>query len=224
MTNKINIAIDGPSGSGKSTTAKLLAEKLKMSYLDTGSMYRAITWYWMNHLNSDLKKLESEISNLKINFKNQQGTKLIEINGLVPGDELYTDATASNVSQIATLDYVRKELVRIQREVAQNKGYILDGRDIGTVVLPDAELKIFLVASAEKRAERRLKELTEKGFDTTFENVINNLKERDRIDSTRENAPLKKADDAIEISTDDISIEEQVEKISKLASNKLNNN
>lgn len=223
MPSKINIAIDGPSGSGKSTTAKFLAKELGFDYLDTGSMYRAITWYASKFLDFDLVQLEQEISELKISFKIEESKKLIQIKGFTPGDELYSNEIAGNVSNIAKYAFVRDHLVKMQKEIASQKGYILDGRDIGTVVLPDAELKIFLVASLEKRSERRLEELEKKGIESDYQTVYENLRQRDQIDTSRVNSPLKKAYDAIEISTDTITLEEQVEKIKNLAIQKMNN-
>jgi cytidylate kinase len=213
MSNFI-VAVDGPAGSGKSTISKLVAEKYKLTYLDTGAMYRMVAFYSLEKgvdLDSP-SEVELMLENIKIDI---EGDKFI-LNGIDVSQEIRTPRVTSVVSKTASIKAVREKLVELQREIGNGKRVILDGRDIGTVVFPDAHLKVFLIASPEERAKRRLKEYEEKGIESDYESVLGSIKERDHIDSTREESPLKKADDAIEVDTSFLSIEEVSNKISAL--------
>ena len=222
--NKIIIAIDGPSASGKSTTAKLVAKKLGYIHLDTGAMYRAITFAVINS-KIDLKEidlLKSFVSNLKIRLQNFEGKNKIYLNDVDVSDEIRSPLITEKVSLISSYDFVRALMVKQQKEIGKVKGVVCEGRDIGTVVFSDAEIKIFLVASISERAKRRMKEFSNHGFEKKVEDVINEINYRDELDSTRENSPLRKAVDAIEINTTNLSIDEQVEIIYKKAIEKIN--
>ena len=228
---KITIAIDGFSSTGKSTVAKQLANKLRYIYVDSGAMYRAVTLYAMQHkLVSDhtfeKTKLINELNkiNLIFKFNKQLGFAEIYLNSINVEKEIRTIEVSEQVSKIATVPEVRKKLVEQQQLMGANKGVVMDGRDIGTVVFPEAELKIFMNASAKKRAERRYKELTERGDEVTFEEIFENVEYRDYIDSTREDSPLVKAIDAIEIDNSELTKEEQFEQIYKLAVQKIKEN
>ena len=206
------IALDGGSGTGKSTTAKLVAKTLGITYLDTGAMYRAVTYV---ALQKGLKAEEGPamdelLKNLTLGFDSENR---IIINGETHEQEIRGMLVSNNVSIYCALPSVRKAMTDKQREIGKKQSCILDGRDIGTVVFPDAKYKFFMVTDVSVRAERRLKELLEKGEQVTYEEVLKNLTERDRLDSSRATAPLKKADDAIEIDTTHISIQQQVQKI-----------
>lgn len=207
------VTIDGPAGSGKSTIAKLLAKKYNLTYLDTGAMYRMIALYTLeNSLNlKDTKDIENIISNTKLDIiKNR-----FFLNGVDVSDKIRTPEVTNIVSEVATIKEIREKLVFLQREISKGKNVVLDGRDIGTVVFPKAELKIFLIASPEERAKRRLGEYRRKNLNITYEEVLENIKKRDFIDSTREESPLKKAENAIEIDSSNISIEGVVSEISR---------
>jgi len=194
MRLKINIAIDGHSSCGKGTLAKQLAEKLDYTFIDSGSMYRAVALYFLeNQINvSDDDQVESALNGIKLEFQKNQSTQRFEIylNGKSVENRIRQMDVAAIVSEVAALSVVRKELVRIQQELGAAKGVVMDGRDIGTVVFPDAELKIFMTADVKVRAERRHKELVASGSEATLEEVLNNLATRDRIDSNREDSPL----------------------------------
>lgn len=209
---RINIAIDGPSAAGKSTIAKKIAKLLGYSHLDTGAMYRCVA-YKAKLLNvdwEDEEKLAELICQMKIEFDNEEH---VFLDGEDVSLKIRTNEMSMGASAVSKHPKVRKCLVELQREVARNKGYILDGRDIGTVVLKDAELKIFLVATSEARAMRRIKEYEEKGIAYDKEEIIRDIERRDHQDMNREHSPLKKADDAIEIDTSDLSIDEVVIRI-----------
>ncbi|MCA0153825.1 (d)CMP kinase [Winogradskyella vincentii] len=221
--NKIVIAIDGFSSTGKSTIAKRLANQLNYIYVDTGAMYRAVTYFALKNDFIKNKKLDSEalISsleaiNISFKFNDELGFAEVYLNGENIESEIRTLEVSSYVSPVATLSEVRRKLVEQQQLMGKGKGIVMDGRDIGTVVFPDAELKIFMTASAETRAKRRFKELLERGHNLSYDEVLENVTTRDRIDSTREDSPLVIADDAIEIDNSDLTIEEQVETILKL--------
>lgn len=223
------IAIDGPAGSGKSTIAKMLAEKLKFQYIDTGAMYRAVTFAFIDKLE---QKKDFSLSEKLVNKEQHEmqivnellGTLKIELDGskvfLNSEDisaQIRTPLVSANVAEVAAMAAVREHLVEQQRELGLRRDCVMDGRDIGTVVFPNAELKIFLTASAEVRARRRLKEFTAQGANIVFDDLVAEIKDRDRKDMEREVSPLMKADDAIEINSDDLSIEEVLEKIRSLA-------
>ena len=199
------IAIDGPAGSGKSTIAKLIAEDLGLVYLDTGAMYRLVTLKALNDAilgNSD--KIIKMLDNLNIDIK-ENGFYLDDID---VSEEIRKPVVSENVSDIAAIREVREKMVDLQRKFSESKNVILDGRDIGTVVFPNADVKIFLVADAKERANRRYKELVAKGENVRIEEIYENILKRDEIDSTRKESPLKKADNAIEVDTTSKNIEE----------------
>ena len=200
------IAVDGPAGSGKSTISKLLAKELGLVYLDTGAMYRLFTLKMLkeNISFSDSDKINELLENLNINIENDR----FYLDEKDVSEEIRKTDVAENVSKTAAIKEVREKMVNLQREFSKSKNVILDGRDIGTVVFPEADIKIFLVADAKERAERRFKELQEKGEHISLDNIYENILKRDRLDSTRENSPLKKANDAIEVDTTGKNIEE----------------
>lgn len=215
---RITIAMDGFSSCGKSTMAKQLAREIGYVYIDTGAMYRAVTLYAMRKGyiaaggSIDTKALEADIVNIMIMFVYNTEKQRLEtyLNGECVEDEIRTLEVSNNVSPIATLGFVREAMVDLQRLMGEAKGVILDGRDIGTVVFPDAELKVFVTADAEVRAQRRYDELIGKGQKVSFEDVLHNVKERDRIDSTREISPLRQADDAVVLDNSHMTREEQM--------------
>ena len=220
---KITIAIDGHSSTGKSTIAKQLAKELGFVYVDSGAMYRAVTLYAMQNgyitpNNFDAKGLIDSLEKIKLNFKfnNDLGFAEMYLNTVNVENEIRSMEVSNLVSKVSTIPEVREQLVKQQHQIAQNNNVVMDGRDIGTVVFPDAELKLFITASAEVRAKRRFEELKAKGDKVKFEDVLKNVEERDYIDSTRENSPLIKADDAIEIDNSYLSKEAQFEKIMQL--------
>jgi len=201
----MQIAVDGPAGSGKSTIAKIIAKEKNITYLDTGAMYRAVTLKVLesNIAFDDLSSIESLLPNMEIGF---DGNQLI-LDGKDVSEDIREQRVNDKVSIIAAMGFVRRDMVSRQQKIASNQSIIMDGRDIGTKVLPSAEVKIFLTASIEERAQRRYNEMTEKGIDITFDEICRSIAERDRIDSTREESPLVKADDAVEIDTSGIGIE-----------------
>ncbi|MCL2651756.1 MAG: (d)CMP kinase [Candidatus Azobacteroides sp.] len=214
--NKIIIAIDGHSSCGKSTMAKDLAKKIGCRYIDTGAMYRAVTLYCLQNglfeeNKLDLEGLKKAISNIKINFQFNPETERSDtyLNGKNVEKEIRTMEVADKVSIVSAVGFVRHAMVAQQQEMGKEKGIVMDGRDIGTVVFPGAELKIFVTARPEVRAQRRLDELKSKGETANFEEVLKNIEKRDLIDSTRAESPLKKAEDALVLDNSDITIEEQ---------------
>jgi CMP/dCMP kinase len=217
--DKFIVAIDGPAGSGKSTIAKIIAKDFGFTYLDTGAMYRMVTLYILQKGISanDREKIVESLDEITLDIQENR----FYLNGKDVSEEIRTPEVTSSVSPVSAIKEVREKLVDLQREISLGKKVILDGRDIGTVVFPTAELKIFLVASAEERAKRRLKEFSEKGIEINYEEVLQGIVERDYIDSTREESPLKKAEDAIELDTSSLNIEEVVEKISALVEKRL---
>ena len=226
MEKLITIAIDGFSSTGKSTLAKQLAKRLSYIYVDTGAMYRAITLFAMQNkfITSDtfyFEKLEKELPNIVLDFKFNidLGFAEIYLNGLNVENKIRSLAVSKQVSKVSAISSVRRKLVIEQQEMGKNKGIVMDGRDIGTVVFPDAELKIFMTASADVRAERRYNELIDKGDNVNYEEILKNVVERDLLDSTREDSPLIKAKDAIEIDNSDLSIEAQFDQIYSLIQN-----
>ena len=212
------IAIDGPAGSGKSTIAKLIAKDIGLVYLDTGAMYRLVTLKALNEgilgngKLSDLGKIKKLIDNLNIDIK-ENGFYLDDVD---VSEEIRKPIISENVSDIAAIREVREKMVDLQRKFSKSKNVILDGRDIGTVVFPNADLKIFLVADAKERAKRRYKELVEKGENVEIEEIYDNILKRDKIDSTRRESPLKKAKDAVEVDTTFKSIKEVKNEILKM--------
>ena len=218
MNNKkITIAIDGFSSCGKSTMAKDLAKEIGYIYVDTGAMYRSVTLYAMHHgmfgadNSIDTAALEKAMPQIKISFRlnAETGRPDTYLNGQLVERDIRTVEVSSRVSPIAALPFVRKALVEQQQAMGKEKGIVMDGRDIGTVVFPDAELKVFVTASAEVRAQRRFNELKAKGMPADLQNILKNVQERDYIDSHREVSPLRKADDAVELDNSNMTIAEQ---------------
>lgn len=215
---RIVIAIDGHSSCGKSTVAKELAKKLGYIYIDSGAMYRVVTLYALRNgliknQAPDVEKLLAALKNFRITFKwdEETGRNTTFLNDENVEEEIRQLAVSENVSPVSTIAEVRAEMVKQQRENGKNKGIVMDGRDIGTVVFPNAELKIFMTASPEIRAQRRFDELKAKGLTVDFDEILRNVKERDQIDSTREVSPLRKADDAVVLDNSYLTREEQLE-------------
>ena len=215
----ITIAIDGHSSCGKSTMAKDLARKLGYIYVDTGAMYRAVTLYALRNdlFNADhsikTDELKARMDDIRISFRfnEQTGRPDTYLNGELVEKDIRTMEVSNLVSPIATLAFVREAMVAQQQKMGEEKGIVMDGRDIGTVVFPHAELKFFVTASAEVRAQRRYDELKQKGMEADFDEILKNVQERDYIDSHREVSPLRKADDAIELDNSHMTIDEQNE-------------
>ncbi len=229
--NKITIAIDGYSSTGKSTVAKQLAKALGYVYVDTGAMYRVVTLFAMqndciNDQHFDSEKLVSELPNLDISFKFNEDLGFAEVylNGNNVEKDIRTLEVSNFVSPVAEISEVRKMLVKQQKAMGKNKGVVMDGRDIGTVVFPDAELKIFMNASAETRAIRRYQELLDSNQDVSYDEVLYNVVKRDRIDTSREDSPLVKAKDAIEFDNSDLTVEEQFHTLYGLAKKAIRDN
>ncbi|WP_127845343.1 (d)CMP kinase [Psychroflexus aestuariivivens] len=225
---KIIIAIDGHSSTGKSTVAKKLAKTLNYKYVDTGAMYRTVTLYALrNNLISvaevEENKLISALNDININFEYnpEENSNDVFLNGENVENEIRKMHVSDHVSAIAKIDKVREKLVAIQQEIGKDKGIVMDGRDIGSVVFPEAELKIFMTASAEVRAERRYQELKKKGENITFEEVFQNVKSRDEVDSSRANSPLIQAKDAIKVDNSEMSQDQQFELILNLAKERI---
>lgn len=207
---KITIAIDGHSSCGKSTMAKDLAKEVGYIYVDTGAMYRCCTLYAMRN-NIAPEEMENHINDIQISFQlnPETGKPMACLNGEVVEDEIRGMEVSSHVSEIAALPFIRTAMVEQQRRMGKDKGVVMDGRDIGTTVFPDAELKIFVTASDEVRAKRRYDELKAKGQEADYEDILNNVRERDYQDSHREVSPLRKADDAILLDNSEMTIAEQ---------------
>jgi cytidylate kinase len=222
--NKIIIAIDGYSACGKSTTARAVASKLGFIYVDSGAMYRAVTYYLVENKIplTDIEKINKVLRDVEVGFKRDEAGNLITyLNGKSVEDKIRELKVSENVSVVAAISTVRKAMVRIQQQLGESKNIVMDGRDIGTVVFPEAELKIFMTADPEIRARRRLKEWLANGVETTIEEVRANVEARDHKDTTREDSPLKKADDAIVVDNSFITFDEQVEEIIALAKEKI---
>ena len=218
----MQVAIDGPASSGKSTISKLIAKKNHFVYLDTGAMYRVVTLAVLKNQISldDHRAIEQLVQTIEIGFSMQDGKQSVFMNGEDVTDEIRSVEVTRNVSAVSALKEVRTRLVHLQREIAENHSIIMDGRDIGTVVLPQAEIKIFLVASVEERAKRRFIENQEKGIEMSYEELVEDIRRRDHIDSTRKESPLKKAEDAIEIDTTTMTIDDVVKTVTALIKNK----
>lgn len=216
----IIIAIDGPAGSGKSTTAKIVAEKLGYIYIDTGAMYRAVT---LACIEQNIEINDSEVAKLvdtlEIELRQSVNGQRTILNGRDVSDDIRTPEVTKLVSPVSAMEYVRTKMVKQQRQIGKIGGVVMDGRDIGTVVFPNADLKIYLVASIEARAVRRKLELSSKGFDVSIEDLKSQINARDQYDSTRNISPLRKAEDAIEIDTSNITIDQQTSRILNLVTN-----
>ncbi|EGQ0325130.1 (d)CMP kinase [Staphylococcus pseudintermedius] len=212
----INIALDGPAAAGKSTIAKRVAAQLGMIYVDTGAMYRAITYYYLNNKErfTDFTSLISEID-LRLGYDAEKGQRVF-LNDNDVTDFLRENDVTQNVSYVSSIKEVRQFLVQVQQKLAADKGIVMDGRDIGTTVLPDAEVKVYMIASVEERAERRYKDNQERGIESSIEQLKKDIAERDAYDMNREISPLKKAEDAIEIDTTGLSIAQVTDKILSL--------
>lgn len=213
---KIIIAVDGFSSCGKSTMAKDLAKEIGYIYIDSGAMYRAVTLYCIEHNlflsdgKVDINRLEQEIKNIHISFQlNEKGIPVTYLNGVNVENKIRTMTVSSKVSPVSTIGFVRTAMVTAQQEMGKNKGIVMDGRDIGTIVFPDAELKIFVTASPEIRAQRRFDELKQKGQPADFNEILENVKSRDYIDQHREVGPLKQADDSVLLDNSYMTIAEQ---------------
>ncbi|NET30897.1 MAG: (d)CMP kinase [Cyanothece sp. SIO1E1] len=210
---KIIIAIDGFSSCGKSTLAKALAKALNYGFVDSGAMYRAVTLYLLEHRISfqDLKGVEKALASIQIRFQAGAKGNRTYLNGQDVEDKIRTMEVSENVSPVAAIPIVRRAMVRQQQEMGAEKGIVMDGRDIGTVVFPEAELKIFVTADPAVRAQRRFLELQGKGEEVAIEEVRKNLEERDHIDSTRADSPLRQADDALVLDNTNLNQEEQLQ-------------
>lgn len=202
---KINVAIDGTSSSGKSTMAKALAKSVGYTYIDTGAMYRSVALFCLRHGlitdgKVDVERLLPMLPDINISFKIEDGKQITYLNGENVENEIRGLEVSNNVSLVAAIAEVRHAMVRLQQEMGKNKGVVMDGRDIGTVVLPDAEIKLYVTTSPEIRAKRRFDEMRAKGdTSVTLDDIIANVKMRDHLDTTRKESPLRKADDAVEV-------------------------
>lgn len=207
---EFHVAIDGPAGSGKSTISSLVAKKLNMTHIDTGAVYRAVTlWAIQNKIDLNNEDEYKFLENISISYVNDN----IYLDGVNVSKEIRSKEVTNNVSLVSSFPYVRAKMVELQKRAAQGIDVVMDGRDIGTVVLPDADLKVFLTANVEERAKRRYSENVEKGINTPISKIIEEIKVRDKKDSTRKESPLKKADDAVILDTTYLTINEVVEKI-----------
>ncbi|CAJ1175159.1 (d)CMP kinase [Companilactobacillus nantensis] len=214
----MQIAIDGPASAGKSTIAKLIAKKLNFVYCDTGAMYRTVTLLAKKHNvgYGDTLNILKLMSEHKIHFLNQADGQHVLLDDEDVSDAIRTEEITNNVSQVSAIKEVRTELVEMQRDLANDVDIVMDGRDIGTTVLPNAEVKIFLIASVEVRAQRRFKENIERGINTPLKELQDEIAARDYKDSHREISPLKKANDAIEVDTSDMTIEQVVDRVTEI--------
>ncbi|UCS95321.1 (d)CMP kinase [Echinicola marina] len=222
---KIIVAIDGYSGCGKSSTAKEVAKALGYTYIDSGAMYRAATLHFINKFTvlTNPKDVKKALEDLEVSFHQNEETGLQEtyLNGLNVEKKIRKMEVSERVSEVSKIREVRQELVAQQQRLGKHKGVVMDGRDIGTVVFPQAELKVFMTADLKIRAERRQKELLEKGELVELDRIIQNLSERDQIDSNREESPLRKSADAVEIDTSLLDFQEQVNEIASLAQQRM---
>ena len=216
MNNKINIAIDGPAAAGKSTLSKRVAEQLNYIYIDTGAMYRAITLLYIENG----KDIINNLSDVEITFKREDSNRVF-LNSRDVTDEIRSQAVTGKVSEVSSFEVVRSYLVAMQQKIGLEKGVVMDGRDIGTTVLPDAELKVFMQASPRVRAERRLLEEKARGNDIDLDQLTSQIIKRDELDMNREISPLVQADDAILLDTTELSIEEVEDHILHLAKQKI---
>ncbi|CDA69776.1 MAG: (d)CMP kinase [Lachnospiraceae bacterium] len=216
------VAIDGPAGAGKSTIAKKIAKKMQLIYVDTGAMYRAMALFLLrNHVSpEDAAAIERTCEDAEIGICYEKGQQVVYLNGENVNDLLRSEEVGKMASISSQIKSVRRKLVDLQRRLAETTDVIMDGRDIGTCVLPDADVKIYLTASSRVRAQRRFDELQEKGIACNFDEIEKDIIERDRRDMTREESPLKKAEDAIEVDTSDMSIEQVIATIIRICEEK----
>ncbi|MBR6807296.1 MAG: (d)CMP kinase [Clostridia bacterium] len=212
---KIRIALDGPSGAGKSTIAKKIAEKLGIVYVDTGALYRTVGLYSIENGISadDVDSIKASLKNIDLRLAYEDGAQKVYLNGVDVGDRIRTPEASRYASAVSKIPEVRAFLLDVQRNIAAAGGVIMDGRDIGTVIIPDAELKVFMSATPEARADRRCKELAEKGMPQPYEDVLRDIIERDRNDREREASPCVPAPDAVQFINDDYGIEESADYI-----------
>lgn len=222
---KYVVAIDGGAGSGKSTTARGVARRLGFFYLDTGAMYRAVTLKYLQLTDKtdtiDMEIIKEIINNIKIDLRQEDSNTTVYLDEKDVTQEIRSPAVNDFVSQISAIPEVREWMVEKQREIAEGKNVVCEGRDIGTVVFPDAQVKIYMQANLDVRAKRRLNELEEKKIMADLDEVIENLKFRDRYDSSRSHSPLKKADDAIVVDTTNLTIEQEIELVQKIVQQQL---
>lgn len=219
----VSIAIDGPAGAGKSTIAKALAKKRGMIYVDTGAMYRAIALYFIrNQIKADeIEKIEQACENIKVSIAYENGEQIVLLNGENVNSYIRTQEVGNMASVTSAYARVRERLVELQRAVAKEQSVVMDGRDIGTCVLPNADVKIYLTASVEIRAKRRYDEMTEKGVDCDYEVLKREIAERDTRDMTRKISPLRKAEDAVELDTTEMTIEEVIATMDQIVQEKM---
>ena len=217
LKDKIIIAVDGYSSTGKSSFAKIIAKKLGYTYIDTGAMYRAVTLFAMeNNLLDNTDQLVQMLDQLQVDFRKDAEGQLTYLSGKNVEKEIRGVEVSNNVSSISKIKEVREKLVALQQELGKNSGIVMDGRDIGTVVYPNAELKLFMTAKPEIRAKRRYKEMQEKGVEVSYEDIFENVKSRDYEDTHRKESPLRQADDAIVLDNSNLSFEQQWEWFEKL--------
>ena len=219
LNKRLNIAIDGPAGAGKSTIAKMVSKKLNCIYVDTGAMYRAVALFFIKNgiANDDEKRIAKEIENIQVDIQFEAGDQKVLLNGKDVTEEIRAERVGNWASEISKYTLVREYLVKMQREVATKQDVVMDGRDIGTVVLPQANVKIYLTALSKVRAMRRYNELTQKGVFCDIHDIEQGIMERDAQDMNREISPLRQAKDAILIDSSNMTIDEVVEKIVSLA-------
>lgn len=213
---KVIITIDGPSASGKSSVAKIVANRLNYRYIDSGAMYRCVCLYMLNQ-KIELSEIDKHLLDIDIQFVDNK----VILNDVDVSDDIRSDEIGRMVALVSANENVRKYLVKLQQEYGKEKGIVMDGRDIGSVVFKDAKVKIYQIASVETRAKRRYNELVTRGFDVVYEDIEKDIEQRDYIDSTREISPLVKPDDAYVLDTSELSIEETVEKIIEIYKNKV---
>lgn len=225
---KFVVAIDGGAGSGKSTTARAVAQRLNFFYLDTGAMYRAATLKYLqlkpDAQSVDMQTVKEIIQTTEIDLDQKNAETMVYLDGKDVSLAIRTPEVSGFVSQISAIPEIRKWMVQKQRDVAEGKNVVCEGRDIGTVVFPDAQVKVFMQADLNVRAQRRQKELHEKKMDADLTNVVENLKFRDEYDSSRKHSPLKKADDAIVVDTTNLTIEQEIDLVEKIVREKLQTN
>ena len=216
------VAVDGPAGSGKGTITKKVAEKMNLTYIDTGAMYRCVTLECLNKdiLPEELEKIENVLNNIDIKFQKDGEKDLVFLNGENVTEEIRTTKVNSNVAKFAAVKIIRDKMTPLQRDMGKIVDVIMEGRDIGTVVFPDADVKVFLDCSMEERANRRYKQNIEKGIECTYEEVYESIKERHRLETERDVAPFVQAEDAIYLDSTNLTIEEVVEKIVKIIEEK----